>query len=75
MFAEGPLTGLPEQSAGWLDGPLRSFRVYVLLCSMCSEWGLLKVLNERAMLNERATRATGRWRLAACVCVYVIVWE
>ena len=24
MFAEGPLTGLAEQSAGWLDGPLQS---------------------------------------------------
>ena len=37
MFAEGPLTGLSEQSAGWLAGPLQSFRVCVLLCSMCSE--------------------------------------
>ena len=37
MFAEGPLTGLAEQSAGWLDGPLQSLRVCALLCSMCSE--------------------------------------
>ena len=39
MFPEGPLTGLPGQSAGWLggwDGPLQSFRACVLLCVMCS---------------------------------------